>query len=441
MTGPSPTQPLTIAEKILSARSGGMARAGDIVICNVDCVLGTDGSGPMAIDYFERMAGATAAVVHPERVFFSLDHYAPPAAPQTVAFHERIRAFASAHGATVFAVGDGISHQLAAETGIVRAGDLVVGADSHTVMLGACNALAIGVGSSDLAAAMLTGQVWLRVPETIRVHLTGALTAGVAAKDLALAIVALLGSDGADYRCVEFGGQGVTSLRMDDRFVICSLMVEAGAKAAVFPYDAETAQYVAAQGGAVGKAGGRAVRDAVAADEGAQHSAELTVDLRRITPRVALPHAPDNVATLDAAAGTPVQMVFAGTCTGGRASDFHALRVGFDAAGGRIADGVQLVLTPASRQVFDELTADGTIAHLVAAGATLTTTGCGACCGTSGVVPTDGMTVISTANRNFKGRMGNATARIFLASPLACGMAAATGVIPAAGDLTAAGAS
>lgn len=398
---------LTISEKILSAKSGrtdSPARAGEIVICDAGVVIGTDGSGPMAIDYFERMGGAGARVKNPERVFFSLDHYAPPTTEATRGFHDRIRTFATRHGATVFDVGEGISHQVVCERGLARSGDLIVGADSHTVMCGALNAFAVGVGSSDLAAAMLTGQVWLRVPETILVKFTGALAQGVAAKDIALAIVGELGASGADYCAIEFAGDAVAALDVSDRMVISSLMVEAGAKAAIFPGE-------------------------VAADADARYVREVGLDLASLTPRIALPHAPDNVVPLADAAGTHVDMVFVGTCTGGRAEDFRAARAAFDAAGGQLAAGVQLVLTPASRDVLDALTADGTIAHLVAAGATLTMAGCGACCGTSGVIPADGTTVISTANRNFKARMGNATARIFLASPAACGIAAATGRI------------
>jgi 3-isopropylmalate/(R)-2-methylmalate dehydratase large subunit len=397
--------PETISEKILSAHCGQPARPGDIVICRVDCVIGTDGSGPMAIDYFERMGGR--ALFDPSRVFFSLDHYAPPDTPETTGFHRRIRDFAAAHGATVFDVGDGISHQVVVDRGLVRAGDLVVGADSHTVTCGALGAFAIGVGSSDLAAAMLTGKIWLRVPETIRVVMHGRLPRGVAAKDVALKLVGEIGADGANYQAIEFHGEAVREIPMDDRLVLCNLMVEAGAKAAMFP-------------------------DAIASDDGARFIREVVCDLSRVAPQVARPHAPDNVVPLAAVAGTPVQMVFIGTCTGGRASDFRDAWNAFARAGGRVAAGVQLVLTPASRDVRDEIAADGTLDRFVAAGAILTETGCGACCGTSGVIPGDGMTVLSTANRNFKGRMGNATAEIYLASPAACGAAAATGRIPEA---------
>ncbi len=415
--------PQTISEKILSSRSGSAVRAGDIVVCKVDLVLGTDGSGPMAIDYFEQMRGVR--LHDPARVFFSLDHYSPPTSPATRAFHDRIRAFASQHGAAVFDVGDGISHQVAVERGLVGAGDLVVGADSHTVTCGALNCFAIGVGSSDLAAAMKTGSIWLRVPETILVRLVGVRPRNVAAKDVALEIVARLRSDGANYQAIEFTGD-LEAFSLADRLVLSNLSVEAGAKAAVFPFDEVTSAYVRERGGDRGTP--------VAADAGARYVREEVIDLASLSPRVSLPHAPDNVRALEETAGVPVHMVFIGTCTGGRVQDFHEALAAFDFAGGRIAAGVQLVLTPASREVYERILDDGTASRFEDAGAVITTPGCGACCGTSGIIPADGMTVLSTANRNFKARMGNATASIYLASPHACGIAAATGRITAVSE-------
>ena len=415
--------PQTISEKILSSRSGSAVRAGDIVVCTVDLVLGTDGSGPMAIDYFERMGGVR--LHDPRRVFFSLDHYAPPTTDATRAFHDRIRAFASQVGATVFEVGDGISHQVVVERGQVAAGDLVVGADSHTVTCGALNCFAIGVGSSDLAAAMKTGSIWLRVPETILVRLIGTRARGIAAKDVALALVARLGGDGANYQTIEFTGD-LAGFSLSDRLVLSNLSVEAGAKAAVFPHDRITSEYLRQRGGVRGTP--------VVADPGARYVREEVIDLASLTPQVAVPHAPHHVSPVKEVAGTPVDMVFIGTCTGGRVQDFHEALAAFDRAGGRIALGVQLVLTPASREVDEHLRDDGTARRFEDAGAVLTTPGCGACCGTSGVIPGDGMTVLSTANRNFKARMGNATASIYLASPGVCGTAAAIGRIPERGE-------
>ena len=358
------------------------------------------------------------------RVLFSLDHYAPPTSAVTQAFHARVGAFARTYGIECLAVGDGISHQVLVDERRVRPGQLVIGADSHTVTCGALNLCAIGVGSSDLAAAWLTGQVWLRVPETIKVTLVGHRRAGVSAKDVALALIAILGADGADYRAIEWGGPGLAPFTIDDRLVLSNLAVEMGAKAAIGPFDL------------VVEAWGGRPEDAVTVEPGAAYAREVIVDLTALTPRLARPHDPSLVVPIDEAAGVPVQMVFVGTCAGGRASDFRDVLRVLEASGGQIAPGVALVLTPASRQVEAALVEEGTYGRLEALGAIWTTAGCGACCGTSGVIPEPGATVISTANRNFKARMGQPTASIYLASPEACAAAAAAGHIvgPGQGD-------
>jgi len=412
-------RPKTISEKILSTKSRTDAYAGDVVVCNVDLVIGTDASSPMSIAYFEKMGGRR--LFDPERVVFALDHYAPPSTPKTAAFHDQVRAFARQTGARLHDVGEGISHQIVAEQGRALPGHLVIGADSHTVTCGALNLFATGVGSSDLAAAMITGRVWLRVPETIRVTLTNKRPRGLAAKDVALALVAELGADGANYRALEFGGKGVVQFTLEERFVFSNLAVESGAKAAIFPADDAVQSYFA---GRTTQAG-----TSVAADRGATYARTITIDLSALTPRVAIPHSPNDVAPIEQVVGTPVQMVFLGTCTGGRVPDFHEALDVLERAGGQIAPSVQLVVTPASREVYVRLIEDGTLGKLAAMGAIVTTPGCGACCGTSGAIPGDGMTVLSTANRNFKARMGNASASIYLASPAACAAAAATGSI------------
>jgi len=409
----------TISEKILSAKSGGVVRAGAIAVCDVDLVIGTDASSPMAIDYFEKMDGRK--LFDPGRVVFSLDHYSPPSTAKTAAFHDRVRAFAKTHGAEVLEVGVGISHQVVAERGRVLPGDLVIGADSHTVTCGALDLFATGVGSSDLAAAMISGRIWLRVPETIKITLTGTRPPGLAAKDVALALIGELGAEGANYQTLEFHGSAVAAFSLEERFVFSSLAVEAGAKAAIWSADEATDTYLSERT--------TARRTAVVSDADATYVREVVVELSRLSPRVAIPHSPNDVVEIDSAAGTPVHMVFLGTCTGGRVSDFHEALDVLERGGGRVAAGVQLVVTPASREVFLRLTDDGTLGKLAAMGAIITTPGCGACCGTSGAIPGDGMNVISTANRNFKARMGNATASIYLASPAACAAAAITGRI------------
>jgi 3-isopropylmalate/(R)-2-methylmalate dehydratase large subunit len=413
------TVPKTISEKILSARAGVDAYAGDVVVCDVDLVVGTDASGPMAIDYFERMGGSS--VFDPRRVVFALDHYAPPSTPKTAAFHDRVRTFCKQHVVELYDVGEGISHQVAPERGRALPGSLIIGADSHTVTLGALNAFATGVGSSDLAAAMITGRIWLRVPETIKVSLTGRRSASLSAKDIGLALIATLGAEGANYRALEFHGPGVGELTLEDRFVLSNLAVESGAKAAIFPADAATDAYLANRTASRGRP--------TVSDDNAAFEREVTIELDALTPRVAIPHSPTDVVPIESVAGARVDMIFLGTCTGGRVADFHDALAVLEANGGAVAPGVQLVVTPASREVYLRLIGDGTLAKLAAMGAIVTTPGCGACCGTSGAIPGDNMTVLSTANRNFKARMGNATARIYLASPAACAAAAASGCI------------
>ncbi|HEY5490810.1 MAG TPA: aconitase/3-isopropylmalate dehydratase large subunit family protein [Gemmatimonadaceae bacterium] len=415
----TPLTARTISEKILSVKAGRPVRAGDVVMCSVDRLIGTDASTPMAIDYFERMGGTR--LFDPSRVMFAFDHYSPATTAKTRGFHDRVREFVRLFGGELHEAGEGISFQLAVELARALPGDLVIGADSHTVTCGALNLFALGVGSSDLAAAMITGQAWLRVPETIRVVLTGERPPATSAKDIALALVAEIGTDGANYQALEFEGPGVAALSFDDRLVMSNMAVETDAKAAIFPFDGATAAYLAP----------RTSRGntPVAADPGARYVREVTLDLSAIMPRVAFPHSPGNVKALEQAIGVPVQMVFIGTCTGGRVADLHEALGVLARFGGRVAPAVQLVITPASREVEECLVNDGTLARFRAMGAVVTPTGCGACCGTSGIIPADGSNVLSTANRNFKARMGNATASIYLASPAVCAASAASGHI------------
>ncbi len=391
----------TISEKILSAKSGRDARAGDVVVCEVDAAMGNDGSTPMALDYFDAMGGER--VHDPSKIVFALDHYSPPPTQKTTQLHQRMRDLALKHGIQVWEAGEGIGHQLMMESGRVSPGALVVGADSHSVTYGAANAFATGIGSSDLAALMISGKVWLRVPESIRVLLRGKLPEGVFPKDIVLALAGRIGADGATYCALEFAGPGLDSLELEDRMVISNMAVEMGAKNGIFP-------------------------GAVTSDSDAIFKSEIEIDLDKVEPKIALPHHVDRVVGIDQAAGTPVQMVYLGTCTGGRVRDFHKARDVIRRAGG-IAKGVQLVVTPASRKVLETLIADGTLADFISMGAVIVTPGCGSCCGTCGAIPGDGVNVISTANRNFKGRMGNSNASIYLASPASCAAAAVTGKI------------
>lgn len=415
----------TIAEKILSRAAGKPVRAGDIAICTPDLVMGTDGSIPMALDYLQAMRPG-AAPKWPERLVFALDHYGPASGPQAQALQQRARAYALAHGIQTIEPGQGIGHQCILESGAARPGRLLVGADSHSTTYGAANAFATGIGSSDLAGALLCGKVWLKVPDTLRVVLTGRLAPQASAKDVALTLARQCGADGASYLAIEFQGPGVASLDMDDRIVLSNMAVELGAKAGIFPCDARTRAWLGTL------PGGRADDPAAQPDADARYVETLTLDLSSVRPQLALPHRVDHVVDLAAAAPTPVHMVYLGTCTGGRLKDYREALDELQARGG-VAPGVRLVVTPASRAIERDMEDNGMRAAFAALGAEFQAPGCGSCCGTCGTIPGDGQTVVSTANRNFKGRMGNAAARIVLASPRSCAAAAASGHVGTGG--------
>ena len=408
----------TISEKILSAKSKRNARAGDVVVCRVDYALGTDGSVPMALDYLESMGRKLGC--DPQRIVFAMDHYAPAPNRTTAQLHQRMRAFAAAHGIPLWEAGEGIGHQLIVESGRALPGGLVVGADSHAVTYGALNCFGTGIGSSDLAAILASGRIWLRVPESIQVTLGGRLANGVYPKDIALELARQLSADGATYQALEFCGPALDSFDVEDRLVLSNFAVEMGAKNGIFPADSHTFAYL--KGRAKGKF------EPVEADADAVYVRKITLALDQLGPQVALPHQVDRVVPIREALGTPVQMVYLGTCTGGRVRDFHQAIAVLRAGGGPAPD-VQLVVTPASREVLETLAQDGTLKEFINFGAVVVTPGCGSCCGTCGAIPADGVNVISTANRNFKGRMGNSTASIYLASPAACAAAALRGQI------------
>jgi 3-isopropylmalate/(R)-2-methylmalate dehydratase large subunit len=422
--------PQTLAEKLLSRAAQREVRAGELIVCRPDLGLGTDGSIPMALDYLAELHGGEAGAPNDAgRLVFAFDHYNESSGPKALALQERARRYARAHGVAVFEMNEGIGHQRVLETGRALPGQLVVGADSHTTSYGAMNAFATGIGSSDLAGVMYCGQLWLKVPASIAVRLSGRLRDGVAAKDVALKLVGMLRADGAAYRALEFGGPGVAALDMDDRIVLANMSVEAGAKAGLFPSDARTRDFLEACIGPARVAG--LVPEL--ADEGANYAASIEIDLDQVRPMVALPHRVDRVMPLATVPAMKIAMVYLGTCTGGRVKDYReALAV--LRRGGGVAPGVRLVVTPASEPVRAELEAAGMLGEFEALGAEIHAPGCGACCGTCSGTPTGDARVVSTANRNFKGRMGNAEAQIFLASPAECARAAVTGTLGGAAE-------
>jgi len=395
----------TIAEKIFSAHSGTDAHAGDIVVADVDFVMGQDGTSPLAIKALERM-GVTQ-VFDPAKVAVVMDHSSPSPIEGVSALHTMMREFGKQTGATVYDVGEGVCHQLIPEKGHVVAGDLMVGCDSHTCTYGAINVFSTGVGSTDGAAAMASGRLWFKVPDSMKVTYTGSLKPGVFSKDLILYLAGQIGADGATYEAIEFHGPVIDDLSVEARMTISNMAIEVGAKAGLMNADEKTLAWFEGRGTKV-----PAPKNA---DDDAVYKSELVFDASQIGPQVAKPHAVDNVSPIEDVEGTPIAEGVLGTCTNGRLED---LAIAASILKGRkVHPDVRFIVAPASRQILLEGIEAGYIQTLVEAGAALVTPGCGPCVGTHNGVPSDGENVISTANRNFKGRMGNSNSFIYLGSP------------------------
>ena len=395
----------TIAEKIFSAHSGTDARAGDIVVADVDFVMGQDGTSPLAIRALENMG--VDAVFDPAKVAVIMDHSSPSPLEGVSALHTMMREFGKKTGCHVYDVGEGVCHQLVPEKGHVVPGDLMVGCDSHTCTYGALNVFSTGVGSTDGAAAMAAGKLWFKVPETMKVTYTGALQPGVFSKDLVLYLAGQIGADGATYEALEFHGPVIDALSVEARMTISNMAIEVGAKAGLMEADSKTLEWFEGRG--------EKAPAPVSPDADAEYVRELTLDASAIGPQVVKPHAVDNVSPVEEVEGTPIAQGFIGTCTNGRLEDLAV--AASILKGRRVHPDVRLIVAPASRQVLLDAIAAGYVQTLVEAGAALVTAGCGPCVGTHNGVPSDGENVISTANRNFKGRMGNSNAFVYLSSP------------------------
>lgn len=407
----------TISEKILSEKSGCDARAGDIVVATVDVALAQDGTAPLAVRQFEEM-GLTV-VANPDRSVFFLDHAAPSPRKELSNDHMMLRQFASRMGVQLSDVGQGVCHQIIAES-YANPGEVVIGADSHTVTAGGVCAFATGMGSTDVAVGMALGKTWFRVPETIRVDANGELAPGVYAKDLILNVIGALGADGATYRALELTGDTVVSLSMSGRFTLANMAVEAGAKVGLVPSDETTHRYLEERG-----RGGKF--RPLSPDPDAVYERVLTIDSARIEPMVARPHKVDNTTRVKDVSGTKVQQVFLGSCTNGRLEDFE-VAAGI-LRGKQVKSGTRLIVAPASREVFLKAIERGLISILVEAGGTVVPPGCAACVGVHQGILGDGEVCLSTSNRNFKGRMGNPEGLIFLASPATAAATALRGEI------------
>jgi 3-isopropylmalate/(R)-2-methylmalate dehydratase large subunit len=395
----------TLSEKILGAKSGVHAVAGQIVIAHVDVAFLQDTTGPLTVRQF-RAAGFQKPAETLKAVLF-LDHAAPSPTFELANDHVLLRDFAAQTGAMLSDVGEGVCHQRVAEI-IARPGDLIIGTDSHTVTAGALGAFASGMGSTDVAVAMGLGKTWFRVPESIHILLSSNFRPGVSAKDLILYLIGKIGADGATYKALEFAGAGLTNLDIADRLTIANMAVEAGAKNGIFPSDEMTQRYLIGQGRSEDY-------QSLSADNDAVYDQNIEIDLSNLEPMVAKPHTVDNVVPVKEVEGIKVDQVFLGTCTNGRLEDLglaaNILR------GKKRHPQTRFIVSPASRTILKEAIKAGYIQTLLETGAVIIPPGCGPCLGLHQGVLAAGEVCLSTANRNFQGRMGSPMASVYLASP------------------------
>jgi 3-isopropylmalate/(R)-2-methylmalate dehydratase large subunit len=411
------SEELTFAEKILTIKQvepKSVKRMGEITTVSVDLAAGQDGTTPLAIKVFEEMGGER--VWDPSKILFVIDHTYPSSSAEISNLHKLMRSFARKQGIRV--VEGDIIHQVILEEYAVP-GMLIVGADSHTTTHGAVGAFATGIGSTELAAVMLEGKIWLKVPSTMRVHLEGSLPRGVYAKDIALHVIGEIGADGANYKSIEWTGEALSELSVASRATLCNMSVEAGAKNAVVEYDAVTEEYL--------KRLGRCPIAIVRSGQKAEVEDELRVECPRLEPMVATPSRVDNVKSVREVEGTPIDQAFIGSCTNGRLEDL--LEAAKILRGRKVKEGVRLIVTPASRKVYLDALRLGVLETLLEAGAVVTNPTCGACVGTHLGVLGEGEVAISSSNRNFVGRMGHPSSKVYLASPATVAASAIRGII------------
>ncbi len=417
---------MTITEKILAAHAGlDSIRPGQLIQARIDLALANDITLPLALGPFREAKGTE--VFDPEKVVVVLDHFNPAKDIQSAEMLVQARRFAKEVGLTHFYdIGEmGIEHVLLPEKGLVLPGQLIIGADSHTCTYGALSAFSTGVGSTDFAAAMLTGECWFKVPETMRFELTGQPRAWVGGKDLILYIIGEIGVDGALYQAMEFSGEGVASLAMSDRFTVTNMAVEAGAKNGIFPFDDITRTFVEDNGS----------KEYVVyeSDDDADYIQTMRIDLDRLEPLVALPFSPENVRPVSEVKGIRLDQVVIGSCTNGRIDD---LRVAASILRGRkVARGTRLIVIPGTPSIMLEALAEGIAQDIIHAGGAMSTPTCGPCLGGHMGILARGERAVSTTNRNFVGRMGHPESEVYLASPAVAAASAVAGVLMDPRDL------
>ena len=414
---------MTLTQKILAAHAGlPEVKAGQLINAKLDIVLGNDITTPVAINEFER-AGFNR-VFDKEHIAIVLDHFVPNKDIKSATQSKQCREFANKYDILNFYdVGQmGIEHALLPEKGIVTAGDCVIGADSHTCTYGALGAFSTGVGSTDMAAGMATGMAWFKVPAAIKFVLNGKLPPKVSGKDLILHIIGMIGVDGALYKSMEFVGDGIANLSMDDRFTIANMAIEAGGKNGIFPVDEKAIAYM--------KEHSKRPYKVFEADPDAQYDAEYTIDLSTLRPTVAFPHLPENTHTIDEIhemEPIAIDQVVIGSCTNGRIDDLRtAAKV---LAGRHVAKGMRCIVIPATQSIYMQAMEEGLLKTFIEAGAVVSTPTCGPCLGGYMGILAEGERCVSTTNRNFVGRMGHVKSEIYLASPAVAAASAITGKI------------
>lgn len=416
-----------MTEKIFSAKAGRDVGTEDYLLLDVDVALGNDITAPVAIDEFLKHGGRE--IFDPGKIVFVADHFTPNKDIQSAMQVKKVRDFARAHGIKNFYdVGKmGIEHVLLPEQGLVKSGDLVIGADSHTCTYGALGAFSTGVGSTDLAGVFFTGKAWFKVPQVIRIELTGSFRPGVSGKDLILHLISMIGVDGANYQALEFTGPGVAGISMDSRFTVSNMAIEAGGKAGLFPVDDLTVAYEKERGLEVAQFG---------PDDDAEYARIINIDLGELEATVARPFLPSNGVTISELEkeNVRVDQVVIGSCTNGRIEDLRNAAAVMK--GGKVADGVRCIILPGSQDVSLQAMREGLTEILIEAGCAVSTPTCGPCLGGHMGILADGEVAVSTTNRNFVGRMGHSGSSVYLASPVIAAATALRGTISAPDEET-----
>jgi 3-isopropylmalate/(R)-2-methylmalate dehydratase large subunit len=411
---------MTMTQKILAAHCGKeRVSPGEIIMADLDLVLGNDITAPVAVAEFNK--AGRREVFDKNKIALVMDHFTPNKDIKAAQQCKCVREFAHEKGITnFFDVGEmGIEHVLLPEKGLVTAGDLVIGADSHTCTYGALGAFSTGVGSTDMAAAMATGKAWLKVPSAIRFNLTGKLNKWVTGKDLILHIIGMIGVDGALYKSMEFSGEGVHSLSVSDRLCVSNMAIEAGAKNGIFPVDEKTLSYIKEHGGNTPKV--------YEADPDAEYEKVYEIDLSKIQQTVAFPHLPENARTFDDIGDILIDQVVIGSCTNGR---FEDLALAAEVIKGhKVAKNVRAIIIPATQKIYLDAMEQGILRTFIEAGCVVSTPTCGPCLGGHMGILADGERCVSTTNRNFVGRMGHPRSEVYLASPAVAAASAIAGKI------------